>query len=254
MPHTVATRSLTPLERQQLGASARLSLDQWTWVLVPGPTFGFVGYLLGRGAEWVFALLGLDIAPYARTFLAAAGVCFGLIASAYTYRAFQGAAKAAASDLRSDSVQVIRVSNAAVVQQQEYNDEGPIFYFQIDDDTILFLWGQWLFDPHIYGAENEKIAEDAETFLNGQVRRFAFPCTEFTIHRMPALGRVLRIETNGEPLSPARTLNWSDIPLSGLADCELLQGALDDLAGAMARRERVLESEPAPAAMPDRSR
>jgi hypothetical protein len=51
MPYTVTTRQLNPLERERLGASSRLSLDPWTWVLVPGPSFGFVGYLIGRAVD-----------------------------------------------------------------------------------------------------------------------------------------------------------------------------------------------------------
>jgi hypothetical protein len=102
---------------------------------------------------------------------------------------------------------------------------------------------QWLFDPHTYGAENEKIAEGSETFLNGLGRRFAFPCSEFTIHRSPVLGHVLKIDTDGKPSSPVRTLDWNDIPLGGLSDCEILQGTFGDLPGAMARRKRVLETD-----------
>lgn len=245
MAYTVTTRSLTPLERKRLLASSRLSLDDWTWVVVPGPSFGFLGYIIGRAVEWVFSLLTLDIAPFARIGLAIPGGFFGLLDSVYTYRALKATARAAKSDLRGQSVEVIHVTDASVIQQQEYNDEGPILYFKLDDDTILFLWGQWLFDPHTYGAENHTIVDDAETFLNGHDRQFAFPCTEFWIHRSPKLGRVLKIETNGEPLSPVRTLEWGDIPLNNLPDCEILQGAFDDLPGTMARRKRILEPESA---------
>lgn len=245
MAYTVSTRSLNPTERKRLRASSRLSLDDWAWILVPGPSFGFLGYFIGLGVEWVFSLFDLDIAPFAHIVSAIPGVCFGLFASVYIYRALKSAADAAKSDLKHESVQIIHVTDSAVIQQEEYNDEGPILYFQLDAKTILFLWGQWLFDPHVYGAENLTIAEDAETFLNAQECQFAFPCTEFTIHRSPELGRVLKIETNGNPLSPIKTLGWRNIPLQNLADCEILQGSFDDLPGAMARCKRVLEPEKA---------
>lgn len=243
MAYTVSTRSLKPAEQERLRASSRLSLDDWTWVLVPGPSFGFLGYIVGLGVEWMFSRFTLDVAPYARIGLAILGVCIGLVAVVYLYRVLTAAANAAKSDLENECVQIIHVTDARVIQQHEYNDEGPILYFDLDDETILFVWGQWLFDPHTYGAESHTIPDDSETFLNAQDRRFAFPCTEFTIHRSPELGRVLKIETNGKPLSPIKTLDWRDIPLQNLADCEILQGSFDDLRGAMARCKRVLEPE-----------
>jgi len=245
MAYTVSTRSLNPTEQKRLRASSRLSVDDWAWVLVPGPSFAFLGYIVGLGVEWVFSLFNLDITPFAHIGLAIPGVCFGLFASVYIYRALISAADAARSDLKNESVQIIHVTDSPVIQQEEYNDEGPILYFQLDAETILVLWGQWLVDPHTYGAENHAIADDAETYLNAQDRKFAFPCTEFTIHRSPKLGRVLKIETNGKPLSPITTLDWRDIPLQNFADCEILQGSFDDLPGAMARCKRVLEPEKA---------
>ncbi len=245
MAYTVSTRSLNPTERKQLRSSSRLSLDDWTWVLAPSPSFGFLGYIIGLGVEWFISLFNVGIAPFAHIGLAIPGVCFGLIASVYIYRALKSVADAAQSDLKNGSVQIIHVADSPVIQQEEYNDEGPILYFQIDADTILLLWGQWLFDPHTYGAENYTIPDDVETFLNAQDRRFAFPCTEFTIHRSPELGRVLKIETNGKPLSPIKTLNWRDIPLQDFSDSEILQGSFDDLPRTMARRKCVLEPEKA---------
>jgi hypothetical protein len=243
MAYKVSTRSLNPTEQKQLRASSRLSLDDWAWVLVPGPSFGILGHIVGLGVEWLFSLFNLDVAPFAHIGLAIPGVCFGLFASVYIFRALTSAADAAQSDLTNESVQIIHVTDSPVIQQEEHNDEGPILYFQLDNETILFLWGQWLFDPHIYGAEYHTIAHDVETFLNAQDREFAFPCTEFTIHRSPKLGRVLKIETNGKPLFPIKTLNWSDIPLQNFADCELIQGSFDDLPGAMARCNRVLKPD-----------
>ena len=132
-------------------------------------------------------------------------------------------------------------ATARVIQQQEYGDEGLILYFELDGETILLLWGQWLFDPHTYGAEDHIVPDDAETFLNAQDRPFAFPCKDFTVHRCLQSRRVLKIDTGGEPLSPMRTLDWREVLLQDVGDCEILQGTLDDLPSAIARRKRVLE-------------
>lgn len=243
MAYTLSTRSLTAREQKLLRASSRLSLDDWTWILVPGPSFGFGGYVFGFGVEWLFSLSTLDAAPYARIGLAIVCAGLGLFASVHIYGALKGATNAAKTDLTNERVQIIHVSDASVIQQQEYNSEGPILYLSLDSDTILFLWGQWLFDPYVYGAENHMIADDADTFPNAQDRQFAFPCTEFTIHRSPQLGRVLKIETNGKPLSPIKTLAWGDIPLQNLADSEILHGSFDDLPGTMSRRKRADQSD-----------
>lgn len=240
MAYTLSTRSLTQREQNQLRAWSRLSLDDWTWVLAPGPSFAFGGYMLGVAVEWLFSFAALDTGSYARIGLAIVGSCLGLFASAHVYGDLRGAAKSANLDLTNDYVQVIHVKDTSVVQQTENYSEGPILYFNLDAETILFLWGQWLFDPHVYNAGNNLIAADAETFLNTQNRRFAFPCTEFTIHRSPTLGRVLSIETNGEPLAPVKTLACRDIPLQDLAESEMLYGAFDDLSGAMSRCKRVV--------------
>lgn len=241
MAFTVSTRSLTAGERERHRPSCRLSVDDWAWVLIPGPAVAFLGYLVGLAAEWGFSLLGLDVAPYLHIGLAATGVCFGLFLSVCIYRAIKGAADAVKADLKDGRVQVIEVTNASVVQQEEYGDEGPILYFELNGETILLLWGQWLFDPHVYGAEDHIVADDAETFLNAQDREFAFPSTDFAVHRCLESRRVVKIEIRGEPLLPMRTLDWGEVPLQNVRDCEILRGRLDDLPSAMARGERVFE-------------
>jgi len=237
MAFTASTRPLTARERERLRASSRLSVDDWAWVLIPGPAFGFLGYLVGLGAEWGFS----KVAPYPRIGLAAAGACFGLFLSVCIYRVLRDAANAVKADLGDGRVQVIEVTDASVVQQGEYGDEGPILYFELDGETILFMCGQWLFDPHVYGAEEHIVADDAETFLNAQDREFAFPCTDFTVHRCPESRRVVKIDTGGEPLSPIRTLDWGDVRLQDVGNCEILRGTLDDLPSVMARGEHALE-------------
>jgi len=241
MAFTVSTRSLTAGERERHRPSSRLSVDDWAWVLIPGPALGFLGYLVGFAAEWVFSLLGLAVAPYPRGGLAGAGVCFGLFLSVCIYRAMRSAADAMKADLEHDRVQVIEVSDARVVQQEEYGDEGPILYFELDGETVLLLWGQWLFDPHVYGAEDHIVPEEAETFLNAQDCPFAFPSTDFAVHRCPESRRVVKIEIRGEPLLPMRTLDWGDVPLQNVRYFEILRVTLDDLPSAMARGERVFE-------------
>lgn len=241
MAFTVSTRSLSPRERGRHRVSSRLSVDDWAWVLIPAPTVGFLGYLVGLGVEWLFSLFGLAAAPYPHVGLAGGGACFGLFLCVCIYRGLRGAANAVKADLENGLVQVIEVSGARVVQQEEYNDEGPILYFELDGETVLFLCGQWLFDPHVYGAEDHVVPDDAETFLNAQDLPFAFPSTDFTVHCCRESRRVVKIDVRGEPLSPMRTLGWGDVPLQNVGDCEILRGTLDDLPSAMARGERALK-------------
>ncbi|NQT12648.1 MAG: hypothetical protein HQ582_07865 [Planctomycetes bacterium] len=216
-------------------------MDDWAWVLIPGLAVGFLGYLVGLGAEWGFSVIGLGVAPYPRIGLAGVGACFGLFLSVCIYRGLRGAANAVKADLENGLVEVIEVSGARVVQQEEYSDEGPILYFELDGETVLLLWGQWLFDPYVYGAEDHVVSDNAETFLNAQDRQFAFPCTDFTVHHCRKSRRVVKIEIRGEPLLPMRTLGWGDVPLQNVGDCEILRGTLDDLPAAMARGERARE-------------
>jgi len=92
---------------------------------------------------------------------------------------------------------------------------------------ILFLWGQWLYDPHVF--------PDSLWHQSSGDDKLTFPSSRFILQRSVALGRVLRVELSGPLVLPIRTLPADEIPLHGLRESEIIEGSLDNLHEVMAR-------------------
>jgi hypothetical protein len=119
----------------------------------------------------------------------------------------------------------------------------PALFFDIGEGRLLFLQGQWLELPFIYGEDAERIApseDDTETdAVNGLPPPYAFPNASFVVHRLPSSGDVLAIRLqDGAPLS----LEHTRVDVDALAEhfrsrgdnglwdeSKLLVGSLDDL-------------------------
>jgi hypothetical protein len=75
-------------------------------------------------------------------------------------------------------------------QVEEFEDEGPHYFVELEDGAVLYLNGQYLFDY-------EPIEDDVEL---EQPRRF--PCTEFTVRRHREAGYVVDIDCRGTVFLP----------------------------------------------------
>jgi len=75
-------------------------------------------------------------------------------------------------------------------QVEEVEDEGSHYYIELDDGSVLFLSGQYLYEyePRFRGKQLER------------ARRF--PCTEFTFRRHKLLGYIVDIQCTGSVLEP----------------------------------------------------
>jgi hypothetical protein len=73
---------------------------------------------------------------------------------------------------------------------EEFEDEGLHYFLELEDRTVLFLSGQYLY-------EYEPISDDPE--LN---RPRSFPCTEFTVRRHKERGYVAELLCLGSVLEP----------------------------------------------------
>src|SRR6478735_706118 len=133
---TISTRRLTPEDCEQLRATAKISFDERFWVFFPAVGLGAGGYVAGKLIEWLLSLAAFQVAPYLRIGLALAGGLGGLWETFVIYPSFKRSKLAAETDLRNDNVEVISVSDARVIEQQEYNEEGPILYFEVDVNKI----------------------------------------------------------------------------------------------------------------------
>jgi hypothetical protein len=78
-------------------------------------------------------------------------------------------------------------------QVEEFEDEGSHYFIELEDKSVLYLNGQYLY-------EYEEIDDDPE--LN-QPRRF--PCTEFAIRRHKKDGYAIEILCGGSVIEPEIT-------------------------------------------------
>jgi hypothetical protein len=77
---------------------------------------------------------------------------------------------------------------------QEFEDEGPHYFIELENGSVLYLNGQYLYDY-------AEIEDDPEV---NQPRRF--PCTDFTLRRHRDTGAVMDIDCRGSVLDTASSL------------------------------------------------
>ncbi len=201
--------------------SGRFTADSWAWIALPSFVLGGLGYVLGK-----FLASPLH-APTLRWLLGLFGVLVGLPASVWVYRSFSLERRRTTVDAQSGDVQIIHVLDPIVVTQEEYNDEGPIYYLDIGMGQLLLLWGQWVYDSEVFpDSPWHASSPDDESGI-------PFPTSDFRLHRSPSSGRVLRVELSGVPITPIKVLKPQDVVLSGLRESELFAGSLSDLPSAI---------------------
>lgn len=72
-------------------------------------------------------------------------------------------------------------------QIEEYEDEGPHYFLELDDGSVLYLNGQYLYDY--------ELLDDAESD-----QEELFPCTDFVIKRHKSEHYVIELIPSGTPL------------------------------------------------------
>jgi len=213
------------------------------------------GYATNWGCLLVFAALpaaGLFfVGRWAAGFVSAvsteAGSWIGLLVAAgllarVTFQAgkgFQTDRRRARQDLDAGVAEEIEVRTSGIVLLgEEGTKTEPRLAFDIGDGKLLVLAGFWMQRPLLYGAPNDVIAAARRDrrALQGIFNRlpppWSFPCSEFTLRRLPASSVVLSIRIAGEPLDPT----WVAAP--GLAKQRLpqsliVEGALGRVADAV---------------------
>ena len=80
-------------------------------------------------------------------------------------------------------------------EMPEFEDEGPHYFLELEDRSVLYLNGQYLYDyapfvPPDFGPDTDLSS--------------IFPCTDFTVRRHRDEGFVVDILCRGEALEPDR--------------------------------------------------
>lgn len=237
MNHTIAERTLTDAERKLVKRSGPGYGSIFLLPVIPGGGILILGLFAAAAVVWLLEKLGLPLGQAGRMwFLAIGGILGGLFGLAGTWCLFRSMLRArqeAKLGLERAKVEVLTIQNPQVVQQEEYNDEGPIYYMDIGQGKLLFVCGQWMFDQSTYRALSEFGKED-----NDDENWPPFPCAEFVLYRVSESGKVLQIEIKGAKLSPVRTIKRKEVPLTHIAESMIIDGSLDDLKRAMAGAKR----------------
>jgi hypothetical protein len=116
-------------------------------------------------------------------------------------------------------VEEVHVVGPILGKAEEVVSEGPLYFFEAGDGTILFLHGQWMFDPTVFADP------DADPDR--------FPSTEFRFVLEPETGIVLRVAVLGEPLEPNQVFKRGVLSIPPLANGSRFKGALGALQEAL---------------------
>jgi hypothetical protein len=229
--HQRATRAPTDDELGLIVSQAKADIASYGCLIL------FFGVVPAIGFGWLGGWVGSFISPEA----AAIGRCIGWAASAVILISvlvtFIPSARRrqekASKDVEAPVIEELAVSTTRVVEIGLINDNEPILAFDIGYDKLLFLQGQWLRDPEVYGLKvvNEDPSED---FLNGLAAPHSFPSSSFIIDRLQHSGRVFTIRVNGPYLAPEKTIEALR-PDYEFGDSEIFTGRIDDIAEVLRR-------------------
>lgn len=228
--HSITIRQPTSEERQVLVAQNRPDIASLGCLLV---FFGIVpGLLLGKVGSWAGGLVSPQAAGYGRwiSWVFGLGMFIATLAIFIPYE--RRRRMRTRQDAAEHMVQEIAVSEPRVFEIRLISDNDPILAFDIGDDKILFLQGQWLREPQTYGAPPQT-DDPEEQFLNGLPRPYSFPNSAFTVTRLPHSGRVLRIRVQGNYLAPQKKVEALRREYD-FNDSELFSGALENIAAVLA--------------------
>jgi hypothetical protein len=229
--HTITTRSPSPTEQQLIAQRTGPDWASYGCIIL---FFAIVpAYLLGKLGGWLGGFVSEDASAYGRWIgWLLAGVLF--VSAIISFMPYERRRRQRASrDREEQIVQEIHVVEPRVIEIELISDNEPILAFDIGENKILFLQGQWLRDYETYGT-NRPEGDPLEEFINGLPAPYSFPSSEFTLTRLPHSGEVLGLRVAGRYVAPQAVVEALKFEYD-FADSELLDGSLDDIPGVLAR-------------------
>jgi hypothetical protein len=230
MRHEVSYREMATQEARRQRRAAGLGCEGLIgdFFIIPGIVGGgfiVLGILVGAGAGWAAARLRWAGMPAVMGVVVALSALAGLAATVAAVRTQRRARRLARNDIADRRVQVIRAETARLVEREQWNDEGPIYYFGLGEHKVLLVVGQWLYGggEGLYGEADDPNEDEAP-----------FPCASFTLHRLPKSGQVLRIHPEGPRLAAEAVIpNQATLPdwaaPSEIGDSFMLTGDFEEL-------------------------
>lgn len=230
----ITTRPMTSAERELLEPQTRVRwLSLVLFVLLPTMVGGGVmATLLIR----IVGQLGFGTSLHGIWIGSLVAIVLGALAAHAYYGSERERTELASADLQTNQMEEILVMDADVVEIGMAAIDEPALVFHVDDGQLLLLQGTWLLTGETYGADADVAADDmVPEIFNGHPAPYSFPSSCFVVTRNPVSKRITRIRVEGDYRKPElRKVKYADKHLSGLSDCELLAGDLDDLQQALA--------------------
>lgn len=237
--HTITSRTPTPAELKHIESTGTESIVSCgcgiiLFVIVPALLAGIFGALL-RSIFYDDAV---------KMGLVGAGILALLLLTVFLFTYIphmRRQRRITLEDNKAQIIQDIHVTEPRVIQNGLINDNEPIIAFDIGDNKVLFLQGQWLRSESTYGAEpltEEQYEDDAlAEYLNGLPAPNSFPSSEFTVSRFPNSKKVTGIRVAGSYTAPEAEVEALK-PEYEFGDSELLEGSLDDITNVLAREHK----------------
>ncbi len=230
--HTITNRAPKPDELRVIQAQAKPDVASFGCLVL---MFGILpGFLLGKLGAWI----GRQSSPPLTAEYHLAGWLIGFLVFVFALFKFlpyqRHRRKRARSDASELTVQEISVTNPRVFELFLVDENEPILAFDIGDDKILYLQGQWLRDAETYGAVCDSNSDPEENIVNGLAAPFSFPSSAFTLTRLPHSKRILKIIVQGAYLPPEKKTDALRQEYD-FRDSELFEGQLEDLTNILAR-------------------
>ncbi len=187
MPTSHYTRKLTNHEEAVLQA---LAAEELFSPLATAKRFGFYAIVTGLPVLWLLTIFRplRPARPWVVGAIVLAWVVYGIRDYLSSKRSREYELKeqeAHRHELAEGLAEVQTFRTRECYQVEEFEDEGCSYYLHLEDGSVLFLSGQYLYEP----AEKK-----------------SFPCTEFDIVRGPRSRMRLNLVTRGVYLSPLKTL------------------------------------------------
>lgn len=229
--YTITTRSPNADEQQLIASRATPDIASFVYIII---FFAIVPvWLLGILGGWVGDFISVNASTYGRWigWLVSAILFISMLATFIPYE--RRKRLRASQDSKRQIIQDIHIFQPRLVEIARINDNEPILAFQIDENQILYLQGQWIRDEGMYGAEPLKCDPYGE-FINGLPEPYSFPSTEFKVSRFPNSKEVTGIHVTGKYLAPETEVTAVNAEYE-FGDSELFDGSLDDIAGVLAQ-------------------
>jgi hypothetical protein len=187
MPSSPSTRKLTGDEQVVLQT---LAADELFSPLATAKRFGFYAVVTGVPVLWLLTIIRplRPARPYVVGAIVLAWIVYGIreyLGSTQQRDYEMNEQEARRQDLAQGLAEVQTFRARECYRVEEFDDEGSSYYLHLEDDSVLFLSGQYLYEP-----EEKK----------------AFPCTEFDLVRGPRSRMLLNLVTRGSHLGPLKTL------------------------------------------------